>query len=270
LDEDIADTKAVTLDDVKKFHKDFYGASAGELAIVGDFDESVIAPLVSDLFGSWKSAKSFTRIASEYFDIAPVNKSLETPDKANAFFIARLNLKMRQDNPDFAAFTLGDFMLGGGFLNSRLAVRIRQKEGISYGVGSQFNASALDESGNLLAFAIYAPENIERLEAAFKEELQKVITEGFTAEEIAEAKKGWLLARQRTRGQDGSLAGTLQNYLFLGRTFAFDDEMDKKVQALTPELLNSAMKKHLTPDKISIVKAGDFAGAKAKAAAPKQ
>ena len=270
LDEDIADTKAVTLDDVKKFHKDFYGASAGELAIVGDFDESVIAPLVSDLFGSWKSAKSFTRIPSEYFDIAPVNKSLETPDKANAFFIARLNLKMRQDNPDFAAFTLGDFMLGGGFLNSRLAVRIRQKEGISYGVGSQFNASALDESGSLLAFAIYAPQNVERLEAAFKEELQRVITEGFTADEIAEAKKGWLLARQRTRGQDGSLANTLQSYLFLGRTFAFDDEMDKKVQALTPELVNSAMKKHLTPDNISIVKAGDFANAKAKAAAPKQ
>lgn len=270
LDEDIADTKAVTLDDVKKFHKDFYGASVGELAIVGDFDEGVITPLVTDLFGSWKSAKSFKRIPSEYFDIPPVNKSLETPDKANAFFIARLNLKMRQDNPDFAAFTLGDFMLGGGFLNSRLAVRIRQKEGISYGVGSQFSASSLDESGSLLAFAIYAPQNVEKLEAAFKEELQRVITEGFTADEIAEAKKGWLLARQRTRGQDGSLAGTLQNYLFLGRTFAFDDEMDKKVQALTPEQINAAMKKFLTPDKISIVKAGDFANAKAKGAAPKQ
>ena len=114
------------------------------------------------------------------------------------------------------------------------------------------------------------PQNVERLEAAFKEELQRVITEGFTADEIAEAKKGWLLARQRKRGQDGSLANTLQSYFSVGRTFAFDDEMDKKVQALTPEQINSAMKKHLTPDNISIFKAGDFANAKAKAAAPKQ
>ena len=66
-------------------------------------------------------------------------------------------------------------MLGGGFLNSRLAVRIRQKEGISYGVGSNFGASALDESGTFNAFAIYAPQNVAKLEMAFKEEIQKVI-----------------------------------------------------------------------------------------------
>ena len=263
LDEDIADVKAVTLDDVKKFHLDFYGASTGELSIVGDFDEKEITPVLTQLFGNWKSPKAYQRVASQYFDIPAVNRSFETPDKANAFFFARLNIKMRDDNPDYPAFTLGNFMLGGGFLNSRLATRIRQKEGLSYGVGSGFSASALDESGNFSANAIYAPQNVEKLEVAFKEEINKVVTEGFTADEITQAKAGWLLARQRNRGNDGGLAGTLQGYLFLGRTFAWDDEIDKKVQALTPEQINVAMKKFLTPDKISIFKAGDFAKAKA-------
>lgn len=268
LDEEIAAVKALTLDDVKKFYKDFYGASAGEIAIVGDFDEKQITPLVQQLFADWKSPKAYQRVPQEFFDVAVGNKSFETPDKANAFFIARLNVKMRDDNPDYAAFTLGNFMLGGGFLNSRLATRIRQKEGISYGVGSSFGASSLDESGTFFANAIYAPQNVERLKTAFKEEIQKAATEGFTAEELEAAKKGWLLNRQRNRGQDSGLASTLANYLFLNRTFSWDEEFDKKVQSLTVEQVNAAMKKYLTPDKISIFVAGDFANANNKTENP--
>ena len=268
IDEEINDVKAITLDDIKRFHKDFYGASVGELVVVGDFDEAEVSKVAAELFADWKSPGPYARVPQPYSDITPVNQTFETPDKANAFFFARLNIKMRNDNPDFPAFTLGNHILGGGFLNSRLATRIRQKEGISYGVGSGFGASALDESGTFTGNAIYAPQNVEKLEAAFKEELQKVITEGFTADEVEQAKKGWLLDRQRGRGTDGNIANTLQNFLFLNRTFAWEDELDKKVAALTPADINAAMKKYLTPDKISIFKAGDFAKAKAKAAAP--
>jgi zinc protease len=262
LDEDIASTKALTLDDVKSFYKDFYGASSGELAIVGDFDEKEIAPIVTRLFGTWKSAKPYTRIPSEFFDVPAVNKSFETPDKANAVFFARLNIKMRDDNPDYAAFTLGNFILGGGFLNSRLATRIRQKDGLSYNVGSNFGAGSLDESGTFFAQAIYAPQNVEKLEAAFKDEIQKAVTTGFTADEVEQAKAGWLLGRKRGRGADGGIAASLSNYLFLNRTMAWDDDLDKKVQSLTVEQINAAMKKFMSPDKISIFKAGDFAKGK--------
>lgn len=263
LDEEIADVKAVTLDDLKKFYADFYGASAGQLAIVGDFDEKEISPIVNQLFANWKSQKMYQRIPREYFDMPPATRSFETPDKANAVFLARLNIKMRDDDPDYAAFELGNYMLGGGILNSRLAVRIRQKDGISYGVGSNFSSSAMDESGQFFAFAIYAPENVGKLEAALKEELQKVVTSGFTADEVEAAKKGWLLDRQRSRGNDRELTGNLADYLDINRTFAWDDALDKKVQALTPDQINAAMKKYLTPDKISVFKAGDFAKAKA-------
>ncbi|MBL8190452.1 MAG: insulinase family protein, partial [Acidobacteria bacterium] len=158
-DEAIADLKAVTLADVKKFYADFYGASNGELAVVGDFDEKEIAKLTNDLFGTWKSKMPYARIGETFRDVAPINRNLEAPDKANAFFIAGQTLNLRDDDPDFPALVLGNYMLGGGFLNSRLAVRIRQKEGLSYGVGSQLQASSLDKNGIFMAFAIYAPQN---------------------------------------------------------------------------------------------------------------
>ncbi len=264
LDEEIADIKAVTLDDVKKFYKDFYGASNGQLTVVGDFDAAEISGLTKELFADWKSPNGYTRIKQDYNAVAPVNKSFETPDKANAVFVARLNVKIRDDNPDYAALALGNYMLGGGFLNSRLATRIRQKEGLSYGVGSSFNASPLDESGSFFANAIYAPENADKLEVAFKDEIKKATTEGFTAEEIEAAKSGYLQSRQLSRAQDRELASRLNNYLFLNRTIAFDQSFEEQIKNLTPAQVNAAMKKYITPDNITIIKAGDFAKSKAK------
>lgn len=265
FDESIASLKALKLDEVKKFYKDFFGANNATMSVVGDFDANEIKALSTTLFGDWKSSMPYTRISNKAIPVKTINESIEAPDKANAFFVASYNFEMRDDNADYPALVLGNYMLGGGFLNSRLATRIRQKDGLSYGVGSQFSAGSLDPVGSFFAYAIYAPENVEKLEAAFKEEIQKVITEGFTAEEIAAAKSGWLQSRTVSRSQDGGLAGTLNNYLFIGRNMAWDEAYEKKVADLTPEQINAAMKKHLKPEMINIIKAGDFAKAKAKA-----
>ncbi|HEV2885004.1 MAG TPA: pitrilysin family protein [Pyrinomonadaceae bacterium] len=258
-DESIADMNAATLEQAKQFYKDFYGASNATLSVVGDFDEKEVTKLVADLFGTWKSPKTFVRVPTVFQDIAPVNQSLPAPDKANAFFIAGFNLKVRDDNPDYPALLLGNYMLGGGFLNSRLASRIRQKDGLSYGVGSGIQISALDEYGRFMANAIYAPQNVDKLEAAFKEEIARMLKDGFTAEEVEAAKSGYLQSREVSRAQDNELASRLNNYLFFGRTLQFDADLDAKLRALTPEQIAAAMRRHIDPSKITIVKSGDFA-----------
>jgi zinc protease len=264
-EESIADVKAVTLDEAKKFYGDFYGASNGELAVVGDFDAAEISKLASELFGSWKSPRPFTRVGDTYRDVPAINKSLETPDKANAIFLAGLNLNVQDTDPDYAALVLGNYMLGGGFLNSRLATRVRQKEGLSYGISSQFQASSLDRSGLFMVLAIYAPQNAARLETAVKEEIARALADGFTEEEVKAAKAGWLQSNQVTRAQDNSLAGRLNNVAYLNRTLAWDAELESIVASLTPAEIKAAMAKYISPEKISFVKAGDFAKAAAAA-----
>ncbi|MEO8035109.1 MAG: pitrilysin family protein, partial [Acidobacteriota bacterium] len=156
-EEDIADVKALTLDDVTNFYKTFYGSSAGELVVVGDFDAKQIGAQTADLFGSWKSTTPFTRVGRQYQTITPVNQSFETPDKANAMFLAGVNLNLRDDDPDFPPLVIANSILGGADgLYSRLGTRIRQKEGLSYGVGSGLNASAFDKLGQFTSYAIYA------------------------------------------------------------------------------------------------------------------
>ncbi|HSS45148.1 MAG TPA: insulinase family protein, partial [Thermoanaerobaculia bacterium] len=222
--------------------------------------------LAETLFSSWKSPHSFARVPNLFHEAAATRQSFEAPDKANAFFLAGMNLPLRDDDPDYPALLLGNYMLGGGFLNSRLAVRIRQKEGISYGVGSQLQVSALDKTGSFVTYAIYAPQNAEKLETAFDEEIARALKNGFDEKEIAEAKSGYLQSRQVSRAQDTQLARTLATGLFLQRTLAWDADLEKKIEALTGEQILAALRRQIDPARITIVKAGDFAKAKAASA----
>jgi len=268
-DEQVASINATKLDDLKQFYKDFYGAQSATFAAVGDFDEAAVKKAVMADFGSWKSKKPFSRLVSVYTDVKPSPQAVETPDKANALMLAGVNIPLRDDDPDYPALVLGNYMLGGGFLNSRLATRIRQKEGISYGVGSQLSANPLDKTGMFMTYAIYNPANADRLEKAFREEMDRAVKDGFTAEEINAARSGLLQSRMVSRAQDPALSGTLNNYLYLNRNMNWDADFEKKMESLTPEQVNAAMKRHIDPSKISIIKAGDFAKA-AKAATDKQ
>ncbi len=258
FDERVEAVKNVKLDEVKDFYKKFYGASDATVAVVGDFDQGAVKKAVIDEFGAWKSPSGYTRITDPYKAVKPVNESVNTPDKANAMFLAGMPLNIGDDDPDYPALVMANYMLGGGFLNSRLATRIRQKEGLSYTVRSSFYASSQDKSGAFTAMAIYAPENVTKLEAAFKDEIQKALTEGFTAEELEAAKSGYLQNVGMSRADDRSLSGTLNSYLNIDRTMMWDAALEEKIKKLTPAQINAAMKKHIDPAKFVIVKAGDF------------
>jgi zinc protease len=217
--------------------------------------------------GDWKAAKPYTRVPDQYKDVKPANLSIETPDKANAFFIAGLGFPMRDDNADFPALVLGNYLLGGSGLKSRLNARIRIKEGLSYGAGSQLNADEIDVDGSFVSFAIYAPQNLAKLEQVYKEEMLRVVNEEFTAEEIEQAKSGWLQGRTVSRAQDRELVRSLARKAYHGRTFQWETDIEAKVAALTAAQLKAAMAKYIEFGKLTVVKAGDFAKA-AKMPAP--
>lgn len=267
FDEAVEDVKSASIDQVRQFHKDFYGANNASVSVVGDFDQAQVQKIIADEFGSWKSAKPFTRIASPFVAVKPETKSIETPDKANAMFVAGLNMPLQDTDPDYPALVIANYIMGGGVLNSRLATRIRQKEGLSYGVGSQFSASPLDKSGSFMSYAIYAPQNAEKLEAAFKEEIERALKDGFTAEELKTAKSGYLQSRQVSRAQDAGLASALSNNLYLNRTMKWDADFEKSVESLTPEKVKAAFQKYIDYSKFVFVKAGEFSKGKTNAPA---
>ncbi len=267
FDEEIASLKTLTIADVRQFYKDFYGAQNGSVAIVGSFDEAPMKAKLKKDMGSWKAAKAYTRIPTQLFaDLKPKTEAIQTDDKANAMIVMGLKFPMRDDDPDYAAVYMANYILGDGFLNSRLATRIRQKEGVSYGVGSFVNVDDTDKVASFGSYAIYNPENSERLEKAYREEVEKLAKEGVTADELKAAKTAILQNSQVERAQDGFLTYKWAKYLGKdgGRSFTYDTDFEKRVAALTAEQVSAAAKKYIDYSRLTIVKAGDFAKAAKK------
>lgn len=258
VDEQIADLKAVTVGDVKKVYTDLVGASYGDMAMSGDFDRDSVTKVLQEIVGTWKSPKPFARLKRKAFDVASTTEQIETPDKANSFYAAGVNIPVRDDQPEYASLVIGNYILGGGFLNSRLAVRIRQKDGLSYGVGSGFSAQALDSAAMIQVYAIYNPENVVRLESAFGEEIGRWVKEGVTPDELDKAKQAWLQGRLQSRSRDAELVNRLSQQTFQNRTMAFDQSLEDRVAGLTVDQVNSTIRKYVNPAKFSAVKAGDF------------
>ena len=171
-------------------------------------------------------------------------------------------IEMTDSHADYPALVLGNYILGGGPA-SRLFGRIRGAEGLSYGVGSGFSASPRSTAANFTVNAISAPQNSERVEASFRDELAKVLRDGYTDEEIAAAKQSWMQARQVARTQDGGVANTLGLWTHVGRTMTWDADFEARVQALTKEQVRDAMNRHLDVNKMTFMRGGDFEGSAA-------
>ena len=257
IDEEIADYKKASLSDSKKFYADFFGASNAELTVVGDFDADEVRKIAEAEFGAWKSPAHYTRLTDNWQKLESVNRTIETPDKTNAIFAAVTTFKFGVEDPDYPAMVLANKMFGGD-TKSRLFQRIRQKEGLSYGVSSALRPSDKDHYAEFIGVASAKPENVLKVESAFKDEVGKAVTQGFSAEEVAEAKKAFFEEQQMGRSQDQGLARMLARNAENGWTMARNADLEKKIAALTPDEINAAVKRQLDPMNLSYFKAGDF------------
>jgi zinc protease len=246
------------LDAVKKYHADFYGTARGEISIVGDFDEKAVEALLRERFAGWASKAPYARTDREYRDVKPARIAVDTPDRENAVFRARLDFPLRDTDPDAPALMIADEIFGGGSgMANRLMVRLRQKDGLSYGVGSGLALGSREELATFRIGGITAPQNLAKAEQALREEIARARKDGFTTAEVEDAKKGLLQARALNRSQDPTVAGTWISYLDLGRTFAFSKEFEARLRAVTPEQASAAFRKYIDPERMTFVVAGD-------------
>jgi zinc protease len=256
-EEQLEEMKKVTLADVKQFHDQFYGASHGELVVVGDVDQAAVQKLAAELLGSWTTPGAYTRLTGSYKKVEAINRKIETPDKENAQFEAGMRIKLTENDADYPAMLLANYMFGGS-ITARMPNRIRNREGLSYGASSRFTAPADGDAALFSATVSCNPVNMPKVEASFVDELKKTVRDGFTQGEVSEAKRAYADARKVSRSQEGALVGLIASHEQLGRTLLYDEQQDARIQALTLEQINAAFRKYMDPAGVTIVKAGDF------------
>jgi zinc protease len=252
-----ADLQAVTLEGVKRAHASLYGPQALTLSLVGDFDAKAVQAAVEKGVANWTGALAHERLPQPFQDFPAADVRQATPDKQNATFLAAVSVPLNDMDPQYAALLLADYILGSN-TDSRLWVRIREREGLSYGTWSYVDWNSFEAASTWVFGAIFAPQNRPRVEKALKEEFARALKDGFTAQELTNAKRALLNYRALGRAQDGGLAGSLAQQSYLGRTMARTAEVDAQIEAATLQQVNEALRRHLRLDALQIVWAGDF------------
>ena len=261
-DEGLERLEASQVSEVRELYKRFVSGVDGEVTLVGAFEKEVAMKQLNSLVSGWTSTESFSRVAKPYLPIEPEVVSIETPDKENAVFLAGTNLEIRSDDPDWEALYIANDILGGGSLSSKLGERVREKEGLSYGVGSQFMAKAMDRSAVFMTYAITNPTNRDKLVKTIDEVFDDFMKNGVTQEEIESARTSYLKQLEDTLSNDVQLLSTLHQYQEANRDESFISRRQSNVKALTKESVDAVLKKLLNQKRLVIVTAGDFEGQK--------
>ena len=259
VEEDIERAKELSLDQVKALYGEYLGAQHGEIAVVGDFDAAECLESLQKIFADWTASKAYARLPRLNFpDVKGGDQEILTPDKQNAVYFAGLTFAMNDTSPEYPALLAGNYVLGDSALASRLGDRVRQKEGLSYGVGSHIVAEPLDERAALTMMAIYNPANVEKVKTAIREELVRLVKDGVQPDELARAKTGYVEENKVARTNDAALAATLGETLYLDRTMAYYSELEGKFESLTADDVLAVLQKYIDPERLATVEAGDF------------
>ena len=262
IEEEIQAIQNVNIKDIKKYYDDFYGISNNAtLVAVGNIDEDKLKDFFEQEFKDFKSDLPFTPLSDKYKPSKVANDQIITPDKKNAFTIGSLGFELSQYDDDYAALIVAGNIFGGGFLNSRIADRLRQKDGVSYGAGGSISVDGekKDRNSSMFIYAIYAPINASKVQKGFKEEIERFIKEGITEEELKNAVNGWIQGQTVSRAKDNEISGLINNNLYFERDMSFQKNLEEKMKKLTVEDINRTIKKYFkTYDKWTVVNAGDF------------
>ncbi len=266
LEESDALARAITAAQLRDFWSRFAGAAHGELALVGPVQPDEVTAQLQKELGEWKAPEPrqpwFVEWPSDLDRMAAL-PPIQVPDKANATYVARIPLAMDSDDGDFPALYAGVQMLGGR-PGTALWKRVREEEGLSYGVSSSLSVpahSALQPEGRAASISItasFAPQNRQRLQAVVHEELAKRADSGFTSIEVGFARRAILSARANALAQPASLAGILATNLRYGRDMTRYAQFDAAYDKLGADAVNTALRKYLRLERMVEVTAGTF------------
>jgi predicted Zn-dependent peptidase len=236
---------AIAREDLVAFHQAYIHPDRIILTVYGDFQRGKVEKVLRAAFGDWVRSTTplppdpqVTNRTSAGFYFA--NKS----DATNTGVVIG-QVGMRMDNPDYPAMALLNEILGGGF-SSRLFNEIRTKHGLAYATGSTPGAG-YHHPGTMFFYAMTQADSTGRTTGYMREEIQKVLAEPVTAEEITRARDAILNSLVFSLSSKGAVLNRLAQYEFYGYPADFLQTYQEAIRKLTPADLLAAAKRNIRP-----------------------
>ena len=262
--------RSASAQQVRDFYRRFAGAGTGEMALIGPLQPAQVQARLQQLLGSWKSSEPRRAWSFEHPTSIPASwRTVQLPDKANASYTARIPLAMNDDAPDFPALMTGIQLLGGRAGGTALWKRVREEEGLSYGVSSSLfvptagsgRSTPGDESkaASINISASFAPQNRDKLRHVIRDEIAMRAASGFSNLEVGFARRAIVSNLQDSLAQPGELAGRLANNLRWARDMGRFTYFKEAYEKLDADAVNAALRQYLDVNRMVEVVAGTFA-----------
>jgi zinc protease len=258
-DEFMAAVGRTSVGDVRAFHSKYYGPTGMRLVIVGDVDPASVQAELRRVFEGWTGGS-----IPPPAPLAPLLKSAgqETvfmPEKTSVSVILGQPTQLRYSDPDSLALRVATRIFGSGF-TGRLMSSVRDKEGLTYGIYAGVD-NDIGSDGDWRIGATFSPALLEQGIASTKRQLMLWRDKGVTEEELARSKSRTAGSYKVGLATTSGLAGTILLLLDAGMPLEFVDEYPQRVDALTLEQVNDAIRKHIDPERMVLVEAGTVPGA---------
>ena len=249
---------SITVEDVQRFYDARYGGRSLILSICGDVETSEVQRLFAEAFVEFGGPES---VEISVLDPEPSQDARREivllKEKANVDVLLGSAAPLRRDARDYYAAKLANGALGESTLSSRLGLQVRDREGLTYGIGSRFRAPSLAAGPWYIAVSVN-PANVERAVESALEVLRDYVTHGMTADELADEKSSAIGSFKVSLSTNAGLAEALWNAEFYGMGLDYIDRFPDLIQAVTLEEANAAIRKYFRPDHLTVVIAGDY------------
>ncbi|MEM9649819.1 MAG: pitrilysin family protein, partial [Bacteroidota bacterium] len=260
IEQQLEDVKNATLEDIKRFHKEYFGPAGMHLVAVGDVDADVLYKALKKSFAGWKGGITNRVGFDQPQKVAGETKMVFIPEKPSAELFIGQYTGLTRTNPDYIPFFIGNYALGGGF-SGRLMRTVRDEEGLTYNIRSQHTGHDFGVGGHWLINASFNPELFQKGLDATRAQLKKWWENGITEKELQDKKSNLTGSFKVGLSSTSGLANTLLTFLERGLEPSYVDEYSKKIEAVSLEQVNRAIKKYIDLDKLIIVKSGSLSKA---------
>lgn len=255
-EERIARVESLTPADLAAFYQARYGAGTLRLVVVGDVDPDRILGGLEERLSDWAPGPAPAIPPVLVPPPAPGEETIEMPDKANADVVLAAPASLTRPDPVYLACALANSALGQSSLTSRLGVRVRDTEGLTYGIHSSFHATHVP--GPFVVSISVKPESRDAAVASTLDEIGRFIEKGLTEKELADEKSSRIGKFKVDLASNAGIAQAIDTALYYGLGLGYLDDFDNRVNAVTKEEADAAFAGMVRPDAFTIASAGTF------------
>jgi zinc protease len=243
--------KPITLAQLKAFHAKAYAAGNAVIALVGDLSRDEAQAVAAQVSASLPKGPALAKLPTPAEPKAG-ETHIEFPSKQTHLMLAQLGIK--RNDPDYAALSLGNSILGGGGFGSRLMSEVREKRGLTYGVSSGF--TPMQAQGPFMIGLQTRAELSENTLKLVQDIVRDFLANGPTQKELDDAKRELAGSFPLTAASNSSIVAQLGAIGFYDLPLTYLEDFMTQSQEVTVEQVKAVMNKHLGADKMVIVTAG--------------